>query len=567
MNPQNVIRPRAQEDAIVSSSSSQQGKRAACDRCRGQKLRCLRDSQSGSEKCNRCISADAICSFSVSKRAGRPPSNNTFSTERKEKRKSSQDENPSTRVSDNRNNQSRFNSNPQESRFGHQAGDNVKGMPFGRSLVERNFGIEIGQSTPTDEPLEKSTPSSIRETESNSNQESLAFPTYRNHSNGSLPWTDDGTMPLYDVGDLTELETFGSDYEWPFSQIQTQSINIQSGLSSRDEKPIQNNSLGENTVSMHLRQLNVQMYDSTRTLDSPSEFRHREQQRSVKFSAPFTPMSTSEKDCNELVGSLSDKSVIVEEVVQRRRTQQLLELGMNLSSQLTANEIHRHHSQESSGLEDQSVGKVLRNSIAFLNILTSFYPTTRPTASCSISTSSKEGDVSPSKISDCSDPALEASACEGDVKPLPADMTTIVQLLSCYIRIIHMHGILYTRIYDYLTAQPQKTSQLPPVFPGMQVDGVLLDAFGRFQVKLVLQISTHILGEIEMALGLPDGYRIGKRTTQTHGILERSVSLQFVEMAMRENSRTGLGMEKDRVSSIKDTLASLRQLLKGAINI
>ena len=228
--------------------------------------------------------------------------------------------------------------------------------------------------------------------------------------------------------------------------------------------------------------------------------------------------------------------------------------------------MRRPHAQEFSGLEDQCVGKVLKNSIAFLNILTSFYPRSRSPTKCSGSTSSKDDERSPSKVSDTSDPAIENSVCGEYLKPLPADMTTIVQLLSCYIRITHMHSMLYTRISDYLTTQ-QHISQIPPVFPGLQVDGVSLDAFGKFQIRLVLQISTHILGEIEMALGLPDGYRIGKRNTQIQGILETSVSIQFVEMTMRENGRTGLGMEKDRVASIKDTLASLRQLLKGAINI
>ena len=66
------------------------GKRAACDRCRGQKLRCPRDGQSGlsdSIECARCAKVGAVCSFGTSKRAGRP-SNSKFkvSTENSEHR-------------------------------------------------------------------------------------------------------------------------------------------------------------------------------------------------------------------------------------------------------------------------------------------------------------------------------------------------------------------------------------------------------------------------------------------------------------------------------------------------
>ena len=46
--------------------------RAACDRCRKQKLRCHRKHHSSNSKCERCTSAGTTCSFSASRRAGRP---------------------------------------------------------------------------------------------------------------------------------------------------------------------------------------------------------------------------------------------------------------------------------------------------------------------------------------------------------------------------------------------------------------------------------------------------------------------------------------------------------------
>ena len=565
MKPLNAVRLKSQEDPTVSSSISQQGMRAACDRCRGQKLRCLRDNQGGSEKCNRCISAEAICSFSVSKRAGRPPSSVRFPAERREKRKSSLGEFSTTRATGARNESSRFNSNLKEDRYTYQAGDNANDMLLGRTFADRSMEVDTGPQTPKENPLEKSTSSSIREAENTLNQESLSFPVFSVLENATLPWNTDDITSLYDVGKFADLEPLSSGYDWPLSRNQTEPMDIGSNAISKDETPVQNNRLGEHTVSMHLRQLNVRMHGSMRTPEPLNVSLRNERQRPISSCSSSTPTSTSKKDIEGVGCSLPVKPLLAEEIIQRRRTQQLLELGMNLSSQLMFNEMHRSHAQEFSGLEDQCVGKVLKNSIAFLNILTSFYPRSRLPTECSGSTS-KDEERSSSKVSDTSNPAIENDVRGEYLKPLPADMTTIVQLLSCYIRITHMHSVLYTRIFNYLTTQ-QHISQIPPVFPGLQVDGVSLDAFGKFQVRLVLQISTHILGEIEMALGLPEGYRIGKGNTQNQGILETSVSIQFVEMIMQENGRTGLGMEKDRVASIKDTLAKLRQLLKGAINI
>lgn len=47
------------------------GVRAACDRCHGQKMKCIRDK--ALEKCNRCQASRAECTFSPARKSGRPP--------------------------------------------------------------------------------------------------------------------------------------------------------------------------------------------------------------------------------------------------------------------------------------------------------------------------------------------------------------------------------------------------------------------------------------------------------------------------------------------------------------
>jgi hypothetical protein len=44
-------------------------RRYACDRCRGHKLRCLRDI--GGDSCQRCLKAKVKCNISVGKRVGK----------------------------------------------------------------------------------------------------------------------------------------------------------------------------------------------------------------------------------------------------------------------------------------------------------------------------------------------------------------------------------------------------------------------------------------------------------------------------------------------------------------
>ncbi|KAK4214352.1 hypothetical protein QBC37DRAFT_482355 [Rhypophila decipiens] len=54
----------------LSTVESQQGRRLACERCRGQKLKCERPPNS--EACHRCAKADVKCSFGTALPPGRP---------------------------------------------------------------------------------------------------------------------------------------------------------------------------------------------------------------------------------------------------------------------------------------------------------------------------------------------------------------------------------------------------------------------------------------------------------------------------------------------------------------
>ena len=123
---------------------------------------------------------------------------------------------------------------------------------------------------------------------------------------------------------------------------------------------------------------------------------------------------------------------------------------------------------------------------------------------------------------------------------------------------------------------------------------------------MILQISTHALGEIEIALGLPDGFRISRKTPGVTGVLETSVSVHFIETMMREIETTmrkaggerGYGTNNNdndgsdnnenengnnwrrgpangasalvgnhTISSIRENLVKLRRLLRGTIDI
>ena len=570
-----------------------EGKRAACDRCRGQKLRCLREApgkNTEAGKCVRCSTAGAICCFSASKRAGRRPNSaNVKLADRKPKGKSSQREEAPRKERESLGNQT-----SNENSYEDQQEDDDKDQPM-ESAFKSEEETDAGHMNSGDGFI----PQPI-------------ITSFMNETNwgpvADIPWIDECMAAAYDPDSVTSsvgADSFIHDYNW----------SLPTGSPSGQFNHAQMPSFATNIMAEHAK-----VHDELGSSPSPSNFRQKVLDPQIISKGPENvedPLtfnmvdvrSMSTDTSNTMDETMSDPLESSKDV-HHRRMQELSELGMNLYSQVITNEEYQQAQSSAASIIpcEQFVGDMLKSSAAFLKLLGSFYPSARTKESSSRGSAwgSCDDEISPSEASIFSDysdvgtntsmtttttasgdrrqnfqwkqprstasiasPYGNVSHSRDDAKPTVADMTTILQLLTCYIRIIHLHSIFYTQVHDCLTALPSNQgNQLSPVFPGMQIGDLSLDGFPNFQVKLLLQISTHLLGEIEKALGLPEGYRISTRDPQSQGILEASVSVQFVEMTMRENMRTGLmGIEKDRIQSIREKLGSLRSLLKGTINI
>ena len=297
--------------------------------------------------------------------------------------------------------------------------------------------------------------------------------------------------------------------------------------------------------------------------------------KETQLSSSLEPTPTQE-DVVEDVEDIEEETISAQDV-QHRRMQELSELAMGLYAQLLAsdpeNQQQRTSGAKTTAFQHQLVGSVLKSSNTFLELLSSFLASTSsayspPPPSPSMhfekppfSPTNSNGSSTLTSFFDHDDlimsrPARQSEGADGlsfgrssDSKPTaPADVTTVLQLLTCYMRIIHLHSIMHAHFLDYiLTFPPHQTSHstnpLPPVFPGMQIGGVSLDKFGTVQVKLLLQISLRVLGDIELALGLPDEYRVGKKKTGGKGVLEASVSPDFVKCLMIEEAGRGMKLE------------------------
>lgn len=527
---------------LTPDSNPRGSKRGACDRCRGQKLRCLRQDQSQDSpqaKCVRCSKAGATCSFGIPKRAGRPPGSTASSSQEwrgdggGKAEKGRMVSRPTVNTSrDSRSFANKANGGQEHRRTG--------GWASGRLSEDNTADQDSEADTEDTTPLQALSPSSLDDTSGVLAEVSLDFPAFAASSTTNLPWPDDTLPPFYnnntndddddDAGGASGLEPFGPEYSWAFNHYQAPSMGLHIPTAPSIHNDDKSSDVSLNPYGTPAQTCSATTHlsaasDEAMDLDVPSRTTHpptapfptsnalppspRPHHRHTPSLSSATPPSTS------LHLPFDDETLHPHER-QHRRMQSLSTLAMDLYAQLVAHDspppppppaFHAH-----------LVGTVLHSSSTFLHLLTSF--------------------------------------------PAATDLPTVLQLLTCYIRITHLYALMLGRLLDYLLTLPAAP---PPVFPGMTVGGFSLDRFGTFQVKLLVQISVHVLGEIEGVLGVPEGVRVlgaggeqaeGRGGEKGTGVLEASVSGGFVEGLIREGAgrRGGRGKLREQLERLGEVL-------------
>lgn len=581
--------------------------------------------------CVRCVKAGATCSFRIpSKRTGRPPASHALTPQGGK----AKDGGTASRPTANKSGHTGFSDSHLADGGRKQQGTGERNS--GRMSGENTADQESEGETEDMSLVHALSPWSLNGTSNIFSGVGFDFPAYSGSSTATLPWPDE-TMPSFynDAGEASGLESFGAKWSRAFHTYEAQPMDMQIPTASpmSNDDLSRDMSVKVSGAPVQTYSANVQISgpsDEAMDLDLPSENIYTSQfsptnalkpqlgqaedmdreraQEYASLGMSSTTKSALFKDFTDGEAGVNpnEETLSVNEI-QQRRMQELSELAMDLYAQLAANDPQNHQPTSgatATGFQDQLVGSVLKSSNTFLTLLTSLFAPSRPSSphptistnhnnsSCNSSDTDSDSDSgasSPASILRFDDPAMEdesmqqqrlrrnlpagSSADLSSKPPPPIDMATVLQLLTCYMHIIHLHSIMHARILDYMlaflpnlqtnnttTTQPQDIS-VPPVFPGMQVGGVSLDQFGTFQVKLLLQISMHLLGEIELALGLPKEYSVGKRKGSGRGVLEASVSGGFVKCLMREEAWRG-----KRVECVRERLGYLRRVLKRAVD-
>lgn len=592
--------------ADFTASNYRGNKRAACDRCRDFKLRCSpRESADGTPdpgKCARCAKAGAVCNFSTSIRGNRSGFKGL----------------PKQGKSFDPNNAPRFNLYHSTAPWGGLGEDgrvydinnatnhannldslpNLDGSSMRGILDEASGPAGMYTSRTGNDPHAAQfwESSFAKEVASMFGGDEMDYATHQS----TMPPADHGMRSTTSDPYPMDAERYANNRNW--------ALNNPLYLDTRETDQGQGTSLGEDSTPTLLSPVELRMIEASRMAsdrhrcnswqpngDSRSRPStgglHGHSQARNGFN-PTTPNSASSETIDRSQESppvpQHSPSTTTTQDIQYQRIQELSALGLRFYAQ--AKEITSRGDSANPLALDQPNNvavKVLESSLTFQNLLTSLYPLPSSPSSTEEqnhhhSSSEDEGEddegeppsrsqektpQQPRKRSSLRSPHSDNDN-NTDNRPFhpPVDMTEVFALLTCYIRTLHLHHLFYSRLSTHLTTLFRHGNLLPPPFPSTVAGTVSLDSFAKFQVWLLVQVSTHILGEIEIALGLPDSYRVSGKDDRA-GIFGGTVSVQFIEMTMREEAKSLFGAEKDKIASIRDHLGRLRQLLKGAIDL
>ncbi|KAI1395414.1 hypothetical protein F4819DRAFT_478526 [Hypoxylon fuscum] len=505
---------------IASWADAQQIKRLACDRCRAQKLKCVRPELS--EICQRCHKAKAHCSFGRPLPPGRPPTIRPLIDDLIENYQA-----PRTPATQRR-----------ESDYSSLSFDLQLNCSNGHDLERRALS-----TTRRPQSIDTFDPGRVLSQLGNLDNEKLLNMLY---DDGGAPDLDASTFGTWSTASST---TNGNSPPW--RSMEQQNDTSAGDLTCLADGEFSAISTDPRTSSHCQRQ---DLMDHTRL-----------NKRQINGSTP----SSTKHSPPSFMSSLNDSegSTISNQVALMQRLTELGSAMYELQNRYSPKEYSCRPGSEA--FPTELTGKVLQVAIEFLKLLRRFFldgpspsidaedrgyrrafghyptptffePRSRPQGVCQSASSPAERPFG--RVSD-------------------VDKPTVLQLIANYIRLLQLYLLLHNTIYDYLRLIESDFRRSQPIWSDLTIGGAPLYQFADFQIKFVLQVAAGLLEEVEGALGLSEGCRVSKKpVVEGGGILGKNVTSRFVEICMSE-ATTGSEQGRGIVTRLRDLMHCLMNTL------
>ncbi|KAI4124668.1 MAG: hypothetical protein LQ347_005649, partial [Umbilicaria vellea] len=158
-------------------------------------------------------------------------------------------------------------------------------------------------------------------------------------------------------------------------------------------------------------------------------------------------------------------------------------------------------------------------------------------------------------------PGLRDPSMSAKPGPHHLDLPTILSILTCYVSLIRVYRSILTQIYNVLqTSNPPSPLGLPPILPGLSLDGFNLEHHYSLQINILTQVSMDLLQRIEKAVAaLAGGETVGD-AAGAFGLTGGYTSL--LEMVVRQEAlKEGQG-EQGSMESLRLLVKKIKRSLE-----
>jgi hypothetical protein len=139
------------------------------------------------------------------------------------------------------------------------------------------------------------------------------------------------------------------------------------------------------------------------------------------------------------------------------------------------------------------------------------------------------------------------------------ETSTVLLLITCYLRSINIYHALFSQIHRYLIST--STSQSKPAsastFSRTSTPGYSPQSYGKLQATIFVEVSVQIINRFDIAIGIPPQHRLTNAATVESGILEEEASSALLEVILSRTAAEGDG----GMRALSEVIAKVKGLL------
>jgi hypothetical protein len=139
------------------------------------------------------------------------------------------------------------------------------------------------------------------------------------------------------------------------------------------------------------------------------------------------------------------------------------------------------------------------------------------------------------------------------------ETSTVLLLITCYLRSINIYHSLFSQIHRYLisTSTPQSKPASASTFSRTSTPGYSPQSYGKLQATIFVEVSVQIINRFDIAIGIPPQHRLTNTATIESGILEEEASSALLEVILSRTAAEGDG----GMRALAEVIAKVKGLL------